>query len=147
MLRDIMPFGRRPSDLIKRFEKEFFDLDEWFDDFWSFERGARFMKTDIKETENEYIIEAEIPGAKKDDIKIELYDNKLTIKSEIKSEQKEERDNFIRRERRFGSCQRTFYLENVKQDEIKAKYQDGILTIILPKEKPSKPNVRNIDIE
>ncbi|WAM32625.1 Hsp20/alpha crystallin family protein [Caldicellulosiruptor naganoensis] len=148
MLRDIIPFGRRPFDIMRRIEKEFFDIDEWFEDFFvPFEKGARFMRTDIKETENEYIIEAELPGVKKEDIKIELYDNRLTIKAETKREEKEERENFIRRERRYGAFSRTFYLDNVKEDGIKAKYEDGILKIILPKEKPSKPNVRTIDIE
>lgn len=148
MLRDITPFGRKPFDIMKKLEKEFFDFDDWFDDFpMPFEKAHKFMRTDIKETDKEYIIEAEIPGVKKDDIKIELYDNRLTIKAEVKHEEKIENENFIRKERRFGSCQRTFYLENVKQEDIKAKYEDGVLKVILPKEKETKPNMRNIDIE
>lgn len=148
MLRDIVPFGRRPFDIMRRIEKEFFDIDDWFEDFPTlFEKGIRFMRADIKETENEYIIEAELPGVKKDEIKIELYDNKLTIRAETKQERKEEKENFIKRERRYGAFCRTFYLDNVKEDEIKAKYEDGILKIILPKERPSKPNVKTIDIE
>ncbi|MEZ0535815.1 Hsp20/alpha crystallin family protein [Caldicellulosiruptoraceae bacterium PP1] len=148
MLRDITPFGKKPFDIMKKLEKEFFDFDDWFDDLAiPFEKGPKFMRTDIKETETEYIIEAEIPGAKKDDIKIELYDNRLTIKAEVKHEEKVEKENFIRRERRYGSCQRTFYLDNVKQDDIKAKYEDGILKVVLPKEKPTKPHMRNIEIE
>ena len=148
MLRDIIPFGRRPFDIMRKFEKELFDIDEWFDEFISpFEKNTRFMRADIKETENEYIIEAELPGVKKDEIKIELYDNRLTIKAETKHELKEEKENFIRKERRYGAFCRTFYLDNVKQDDIKAKYEDGILKITLPKEKPSKPSIRTIDID
>lgn len=148
MFRDLVLFGRRLFDIMRKIEREFFDIDDWFEDFFVFfEKGIRFMRIDIKEIENEYIIEVEFLGVKKEDIKIEFYDNKFIIKVEIKKEEKEERENFIRWERRYGVFFWIFYFDNVKEDGIKVKYEDGILRIVFLKEKFLKLNVRIIDIE
>ncbi len=101
------------------------------------------FKIDIKEKKEEYVIEAEMPGVKKEDIKLELKDNYLIIsaKNEITSEEKGE--NYIRKERRSGSFSRDFYLEHVNQDAIRAEYINGILYVRLPKlEKEIDPSQR-----
>lgn len=105
------------------------------------------MKADIRENEKEYIIDAELPGIKKEDIKLDLRDDSLTISVEQKSEVKEERDAYIRRERKYGSYSRSFYVQDVKHEDVSAKYNDGVLTIILPKQDGGKSNKRNIEIQ
>lgn len=127
-----------------------FDIDSLFSDFFndSFMGFANVnsIKADIKETEKEYVIDAEIPGVNKEDIKLELKDDRLTIAVEKSEETKEERDNYIRRERRSGSYSRSFYVENVKNEDVTAKYENGILSIVLPKSETKKINNR-IDIQ
>ena len=95
---------------------------------------------DIFETEDEIKVVAEIPGIKKDDVKISLQDNVLTLKGEKKQEKEEKDKNFHRVERSYGSFQRSFSLPAaVQADKVKANYKDGILTITLPKVEEAKP--------
>jgi HSP20 family protein len=121
-------------------------MDSMFNDFFNDSffgfAGVNPIKADIKETEKEFIIEAEIPGAKKEDIKLDLRDDRLTISVETNEETKEERDNYIRKERRFGSCSRSFYVENVKNEDVAAKYENGILSVVLPKSETKRTNNR-----
>ncbi len=123
-----------------------FDIDSMFNDFFSDPAlgfsGLNSMKADIKENEKEYIIEAEIPGARKEDIKLDLRDDRLTISVEKSEETKEERANYIRRERRYGSSSRSFYVENVNNEDVSAKYENGILSVVLPKSEVKKSNNR-----
>ena len=127
-----------------------FDLDNMFNDFFSDSfmglASTNAIKADIKENEKEFIIDAEIPGANKEDIKLDLKDDRLTISIQKSEEVKEEKENYIRRERRFGSSSRSFYVENVKNEDVTAKYENGILTIVLPKSETKKTNSR-IDIQ
>ena len=124
----------------------FFDVENLFNDFFNENSlgfsGINSMKADIRENDKEYIIEAEIPGAKKEEIKLDLRDDRLTISVERSEETKEERDNYIRRERRFGATSRSFLVENVKQEDVSAKYENGVLSIILPKSEEKKTNNR-----
>jgi len=147
----ITPF-RRNHPVSRNFLSPWSDLDRAFDDFFSnafpsFYNGFGTLKVDIKETEQEYIVEAEIPGVKKDDIKVELNDDMLTIHVQTNEEINEERDRYIRRERRSSSMSRSFYVENVKTENITAKYENGILSLKLPKKEPGYEARRYIDIE
>ncbi|MDC7290062.1 Hsp20/alpha crystallin family protein [Blautia schinkii] len=128
-------------------ENLFDDFDEWMD-FPSvtelmgkknplYGKHARnMMKTDVRETDNGYEVDIDLPGFKKDDINVQLKDGYLTI-SAAKSLDKEEKDkkgSFIRRERYAGSMSRSFYIGNaVTEEEIHAKYEDGILKLAVPK--------------
>lgn len=123
-----------------------FDMESVFnnffnDSFFSFGGGAS-IKADIKENEKEFVVEAEIPGVSKENIKLDLRDDTLTIAVEQNQESKEERDNYIRKERRYGSYSRSFYVENVKNEDVSAKYENGILTINLPKSETKKATNR-----
>ncbi|OPY58806.1 MAG: 18 kDa heat shock protein [Pelotomaculum sp. PtaU1.Bin035] len=110
-------------------------------------QGGAFP-VDIKDTPDTVQIKAELPGINKEDIKISFADNILTIRGERKKEEKEEGANFIRVERSYGSFSRSFTVDvPVKQDMVKARYQDGILEITLPKEEVSKKKEVNIKIE
>ncbi len=125
-----------------------------FDDFMddAFERnffGGRnplygkhsknLMKTDVKETETGYELDIDLPGFKKDEISAHLEDGYLTV-SAVKGVDKDEKDNegrYIRRERYSGSMTRSFYVGNaVTEEDIKAKYEDGILSLSIPKKDP-----------
>ncbi len=140
---DLVPFRRRRGDLVGDFGpalmREFFD-----NDFFGF---APSFKADIRETPQEFIVEAELPGMKKDEIVVELKDNTLTISAEKKEEYNEEKENYVRRERRFGSTRRSFYVENVDDKKVKADYQDGILKIVLPKLEETPPHNYRINID
>ena len=105
------------------------------------------IKADIRESEKEYVLDIEIPGVKKEDIKLDLRDDVLTVSVDHNEEVNEERGNYIRRERRYGSMSRSFYVENIKPENVKAKYADGILTVTLPKDKDNKKNSHRIDIQ
>ena len=94
------------------------------------------MKTDIKEAEDAYELDIELPGYNKDDVKAELKNGFMTIKAETKSsnDEKDENGKFLRKERYYGSCSRSFYVgEDVKKEDIKAKFENGILKIQVPK--------------
>ena len=125
---------RRPFDLF----------DEMFSDpFFTtpFETAGRssLMKTDIQEKDGSYVIDMELPGYTKEDIQAELKDGYLTI-SANHTENKDEKDNkgkYLRRERFQGTCKRTFYVgEDIRQEDIKAAFQNGVLRLAVPKEAP-----------
>jgi HSP20 family protein len=144
----LTPYNRRNSEITRRG-----DLFNVFEDFFhdsflptSF-GGMQSIRADISETEKEYRIDAEIPGAKKEDIKLDLRDDVLTISVEHNEEVEEERDRYIRKERRHGSYSRSFYVDNVRNEEVSAKYVDGILSIRLPKQEGERKDRYKIDIQ
>ena len=96
------------------------------------------MKTDVKEKDGNYILEIDVPGYSKEDIKIELENGYLTVTAE-KEENKDEEDKksrYIHKERFYGKCSRSYYAgDNVKEEDIKATFKNGILKIEFPKEK------------
>jgi HSP20 family protein len=104
------------------------------------------IKADIRENDKEYIVDAEIPGVNKEDIKLELRNDTLTISVEHKVDTEEKSENYLRRERKVGSFSRSFYVQNVKNDLVAAKYNNGILTVSLPKEEDKGKSSR-IDIQ
>ena len=114
--------------------------------------ASRSMNTDIKETENNYQIEMELPGFTKEDVKADLKDGYLTIQAshDESKDSKDENGKYLRKERYSGSCSRSFYVgEAVTQEDIKAKFTDGILTVLVPKmeKKPEVEEKRYISIE
>ncbi len=136
-----------------------------FDDFFggSFDRdffGGRdplygkharnLMKTDIKENDSQYILDIDLPGFKKDEVQIDLNNGYLTV-SAAKGLDKDEQDKdgrYIRRERYSGQVARSFYVGDLKPEDISAKYEDGILKLSLPKEvQRQMPSSNRIAIE
>jgi HSP20 family molecular chaperone IbpA len=101
------------------------------------------MKTDIKETENGFELDIDLPGYKKEDVKAQLKDGYMTITAETSqnNDQKDDNGKYIRRERYYGTCSRSFYVgENITEEDIKAKFENGILKISVPK-KEAQPVV------
>ena len=134
-------------------ENLFDDFDSWFSDpvekrFFDKKNplygkhAKNLMKTDVRETKDSYEVDVDLPGFKKDEIKMELENGYLTIsaaKGLDKDETDKETGKYIRRERYSGQCARTFYVgEAVTQEDIKAKFEDGILKVTIPKVEPKK---------
>ena len=110
--------------------------------------AKNLMKTDIRETDNSYELDVDLPGFKKDEINVDLRDGYLTI-SATKGLDKDEKDGkYLRQERYAGSCSRSFYVGNMmRPDEVSAKYEDGILRLTLPKQASGEEKKsRRIDI-
>lgn len=127
-----------------------------FDPFRQMEEMQRAMfgqkpsgfRADVISKEDEFVIEAELPGFKKEDISLDIEDDVLTIKAVHQNEESEEdeKKNYIRRERFYGSYTRCFDVSNINVEEIKAEYNDGILSLALPKKVPEKPKARHLEI-
>ncbi len=148
----LVPYGRRNKSLSQK-PQSAFDIDSMFDNFFgdsfmpAIFTGDNQMKVDIKENEKEYIVEADMPGVKKEEINVELNDDRLTIAVERNEEVNEEKENYIRRERRCGSYCRNFAVENVKNEEIAAKFENGVLSIVLPKKEEEAKKSSKIEIK
>ena len=118
-----------------------------FDDFMDFPFGGKkintMMKTDIRDTDSSYELDIDMPGFKKEDIKAQLKDGYLTISASTSAnnDEQDKDGRYIRRERYAGSCSRSFYVgEGVKEEEIRAKFENGILKLSIPKVE-NKPQV------
>lgn len=137
---DLLPFGRQGnvSNYFDDFEKNFFG---------DFSPKMASLKTDIIDKDNAYVIEADVPGFKKEDISIDIDGQYLTIKAEKKEEKEKKEDNYICRERRCGSYTRSFDISNVKADEIAAEFDNGVLKLTLPKLEEEAPKTRRIEIK
>jgi HSP20 family protein len=102
---------------------------------------------DISETDNEYVIKAEIPEVKKEDVKVTVEDGQLTIQGERKQEKEEKGKRFHRVERSYGSFMRSFGVpDNVDESKAKAEFKDGMLTLTLPKSEKAKPRALEVKI-
>ena len=139
-------------------------FDDFFDPFWNDaalermmnreardtfgKRGANMMKTDVKQTDNGYEVAVDLPGCKKEDVQMDLNDGYLTIQA-VRSHSNDEKDKkgrYVRRETFSGTCARSFYVGDVKKEDIHAKFEDGVLHIELPapqqtKALPENPNL------
>lgn len=126
-------------------------FDEIFDDtFGGFNRNG-LMRTDIRKKDGSYMLDVELPGYKKEDIKISLYNGNLTISAEHHetAEEKDAKGDVLRQERYFGSTSRTFYVgDAIKDTDVHASYNDGVLTLTIPTpEKKEAETKKFIDIQ
>ena len=122
-----------PFKEMEEFEKRFFG------------QRTPALKTDIRETENAYILECDLPGFAREDVRAEIKNGYLTIRAERKSETKNEGENYLRRERTSGVFTRTFDLEGIDSEAITASFKNGVLTMELPKAK--EKDERKIEIK
>ena len=110
--------------------------------------GKNLMKTDVRETENSYELDIDLPGFKKDEVNVELKDGYLTISAAkgLDKDQEDKKGKYIRQERYAGACSRSFYVgKGVEPEEIGAKFENGILEISVPKE-TKKPEVKSTSV-
>ena len=125
-------------------------FDNMFDDmfrdpFFTNSNNTKLMKTDIQEKDNNYILDMDLPGYEKEDIKAQLKDGYLTITAQknTSNDDKDEEGNYIRRERYCGKCSRSFYVgDSIKEEDIKANFNNGILELTFPKEVEQKAEER-----
>ena len=143
-------------------------FDDLFDPFWNDgaleramnreeretfgKRGANMMKTDVRETESTYELDVDLPGFKKDEIKVDLKNGYLTIAAEkgIDKETENKKGRYIRKERYVGSNSRSFYVgEDITEEDIKAEFKHGLLKLFVPKKeaKPAVEQKKTISIE
>ncbi len=137
-------------------------FDNFFDDFFDFptfddkamqeaqrklygRRGANMMKTDVQEHDDYYEVDIDLPGFRKEELSLELKDGYLIIsaaKGLDRDEKEKETGRFVRRERYAGSMSRSFYVgDDVKQEDIRARYESGVLKLSIPKVEAKKPEV------
>jgi len=123
-------------------------VDRFFNDnFYSAETSAFTPKVDVIESEDRFEIRFSVPGIGKDDIKIDLDKGKLTVSGERKMEEKSEKRNYRSIETSYGTFNRSFHLpDNINEDKVEAIHENGILTILVPKEE-EKSTLKNIEIK
>ena len=135
-----------PFREMDAFERNFFNdpFGSWFD-----HSALASSKTDIKDNGDSYTLEADLPGFDKKDIHLDVNGDTLTIHAERKAEQeeKDDKNNYVRCERSFGSYSRSFDVSGIDCANIKAAYKDGVLTMTLPKQKKEEPTGRRLEIE
>ena len=118
--------------LMPRKNYSLFD-DLFRDDFFD-KKMPTLMKTDIKELKDKYQLEVDLPGYKKENINIELEEGYLRISAKVEEKKDDEESNYLHKERYYGECQRSFYVgDDIKEDDVKATFENGTLTINIPK--------------
>lgn len=102
--------------------------------------AKNLMKTDIREKEDGYELAVDLPGFKKDEISLDIKDGYLTIAAQkgLDKDEQDKKGRVLRQERYAGACSRSFYVGDVKPEDVKAKYEDGVLSVIVPKEDVKK---------
>jgi len=141
----IVPFRHRlsrelPSPfLADRFFRSFFDMNDMV--------GTAGFRVDVREDDNAYTLEAELPGVPKDKIELAVDEGVLTIHADLNQEKKEEGKGYVYSERRSGHVERSFNLEGINAEAISADYKNGVLLVTLPKIQPEpKPEPKKIAI-
>ena len=144
-------FGENLMDMFDDFDRNFFRGFGHPDRVLYGKNAPHMMKTDVKELENGYELDVDLPGFKKDEIKLELDNGYLTISTEKSLEKKQDNDQgkMLRQERYMGSMQRSFFVGSyVKEEDIKASFDNGVLHLQIPKKEAVKvPEKKQILIE
>lgn len=137
----LTPFGGAGFDLWNAFN----DFDK---SFFGSKMPINNCRTDIRDAGDKYIMEAELAGFDKEDISLDISGEQLTITAERRSDsgEKDDKGNYIRRERSFGSYKRSFGIGDVNAEAVSAEYKNGILTIELPKKAPEAPVSKRLEI-
>ena len=142
---ELIPFDRHGHRMVS-FDP-FREMEELERSFWGGSNNLSAFRTDVIDTGDAYKLESELPGFKKEDIKIDVENDVLTISAEHKADHKEDKPNFIKRERFYGSYSRSFDVSGVNVDGIEAAYNDGILTLTMPKKQETIPAKRSLEIK
>ena len=139
----MIPFERHDNNLFDMFD----NMERSF--FGGNNAGMTTFRTDIRDEGDRFVLEAELPGFRKEDINLDINGDTLTISAQrnAEKEQKDDKGNYIRRERSWGSFARSFDISAVDAQNIKAAYTDGVLTLTLPKKTAVPPTARRLEIE
>ena len=144
---ELIPFERRgnrvsaydPFRMLDEMERSFFGGNN--------HPAMSTFRTDVTDTGDAFVLDAELPGFKKEDIKIDVENDCLTISAERKLDEEEKQKNFIKRERFYGSFSRSFDVSGVNVDGIEASYNDGVLKLTMPKKVETVPPTRRLEIK
>lgn len=141
----LMPYERRGNI---GYYNPFKELEEFEKRLFSNQNVVPQFRTDIRDTEKEYILEADLPGFDREDISLNIENGFLTISAEHKTndEEKDEKGNYIRRERSYGSYSRCFDISGIDEEAISAGFRNGVLEVRLPKEAEKQNKSRKIEI-
>ncbi len=148
-MSDLVPFNRKRSELFSPGFGDFYNMiDDFFTEGWPFRRSLAgdTFKVDVLDKGKEYIVEAELPGVHRDEINLSFDEGRLGISISKEECNKEESKNYIHQERRYSSMSRNIFLADADSEGIKAKLEDGVLTLTIPK-KENPDNSINIEIE
>lgn len=138
---DLIPFEQRSRNMFDYFNQMSQDF------FGGLNEGVYPCRTDILDQGDKYVLKADLPGFNKEDIQIDIDGDYLTLKAEHKEEKNEDKDNFVRRERRYGALTRSFDISNIDAEKISASYDKGVLMLNLPKREQAAPTSRQIEIQ
>ena len=146
-MTSLVPFSSRRNDLsTRRYDRFSNMIDDFFNDSFPTRLANSNFKMDIKEQGDQYIIEAEVPGFTRDEIKLDVEKGLLTITVKKDDTQEEQTDNYLHRERTLQQMTRRVALGEVDEDQLKARLDNGILEIIVPK-KPKLETKKTISID
>lgn len=137
----MMLMPRRDFDLFDNFFKD--------DDFF-IKKQSNLMKTDVKEKKDKYEIKVDMPGFEKENINLSLNNGYLEISAKMDKEDNEEEEKYVRRERFYGECSRSFYVgDEITEEDIKAEFKNGLLKIDIPKKENQKDQkeIKQIEIK
>ncbi len=143
-------FGENLMDVFNDFDRDFFRGFSRPEHMLYGKNAPRMMKTDVKETDEGYELDVDLPGFKKEEIHLDLENGYLTISTEKSLENKEEKKGKVLRQERYaGTMSRSFFVgENVTEEDIRAKYENGVLSLVIPKKEARKvPEKKTILIE
>lgn len=138
---DLIPFEQRSRNMFDYFNQMSQDF------FGGLNEGVYPCRTDILDQGDKYVLKADLPGFNKEDIQIDIDGDYLTLKAEHKEEKNEDKDSFVRRERRYGALTRSFDISNIDAEKISASYDKGVLMLNLPKREQVAPTSRQIEIQ
>ena len=144
-------FGENLMDVFDDFDRNFFRNFGNMDRALYGKHAQNMMKTDVKETDEGYEVDIDLPGFKKDEIQLELNNGYLTISTQkaLEKDEKNKKGRMLRQERYAGTMQRSFYVgEHITEEDVKASYESGVLHLVLPKkDAPRLPEKKTIQIE
>ncbi|MEW9096062.1 MAG: heat shock protein Hsp18 [Clostridiaceae bacterium] len=143
---NMIPFRRNNLNKGEDYFAPFFGkiIDDDF--FSSINYMNESFRVDLKETDENYLVEADLPGTKREDIDIDFNNNYLVVSAKRDESSEDKKEDYVRRERHYGEFRRSFHIDNVDEDKISASFSDGILKITLPKLTKGKGNRRKIEI-
>lgn len=145
-------FGLIPFRMSRTINNTNSSLSDIFDTFFNDDLTDGFsmensIKADVRETDEAYLVEAELPGINKEDVRLD-YENNYLIISALRNDTFEDKgDNYLKQERYYGEISRSFYFDNVEKEQIQARFQNGVLDIILPKKVVNKNDYSRINIQ
>lgn len=133
---------QRNEDYFNNFFQSFFSDDTFTPVIFK----NRNFNVDVKEDENQYTVEADLPGIKKEDITLEYQNNYLTISAKRNNITEDKTSSYVKQERNYGEFKRTFYIDNVDENSVNASFKDGVLSISMPKKDKNVNNKKRFDI-